>query len=40
MGYTKDRQPVIGEAPGQKGLYICAGFDGHGKRPGDESRMP
>lgn len=31
MGYTQDRQPVVGEAPGQKGLWICAGFNGHGK---------
>lgn len=31
MGYTKDRQPIIGEAPGQEGLWICAGFHGHGK---------
>jgi len=30
MGYTKDRQPLIGEAMGQEGLWICAGFNGHG----------
>ncbi len=33
MGYTLDRQPIVGEAPGQKGLWICAGFNGHGKSP-------
>lgn len=31
MGYTVDKQPVIGEAPGQEGLWICAGFNGHGE---------
>jgi hypothetical protein len=30
MGYTADKQPIVGEAPGQKGLWICAGFNGHG----------
>ncbi|KAG9233735.1 FAD dependent oxidoreductase superfamily protein [Amylocarpus encephaloides] len=30
MGYTFDTQPIIGEAPGQEGLWICAGFHGHG----------
>lgn len=30
MGYTADRQPIVGEAPGQGGLWICAGFNGHG----------
>ncbi|KAF8849007.1 FAD dependent oxidoreductase [Acephala macrosclerotiorum] len=30
MGYTFDKQPIIGEAPGQEGLWICAGFHGHG----------
>lgn len=34
MGYTQDKQPVIGEAPGQNGLYICAGFHGHGEVEG------
>lgn len=32
MGYTKDKQVVIGEAPGQDGLYVCVGFHGHGKK--------
>jgi glycine/D-amino acid oxidase-like deaminating enzyme len=31
MGYTKDRQPIIGQAPGQDGLWFCAGFNGHGE---------
>lgn len=31
MGYTKDGQGIIGEAPGQEGLWICAGFNGHGR---------
>lgn len=30
MGYTVDHQPIVGEAPGQEGLWICAGFNGHG----------
>ncbi|TVY45798.1 putative oxidoreductase [Lachnellula occidentalis] len=30
MAYTKDQQPIIGQAPGQDGLWICAGFNGHG----------
>ncbi|KAH8801722.1 FAD dependent oxidoreductase superfamily protein [Xylogone sp. PMI_703] len=32
MGYTVDRQPIVGEAleTGHQGLYICAGFNGHG----------
>lgn len=30
MGYTPDSQPVVGEAPGQKGLWVCVGFNGHG----------
>ena len=31
MGYTPDKQPLIGEAPDQEGLWICAGFNGHGE---------
>ena len=30
MGYTADEQPVVGEAPGQEGLWIYVGFHGHG----------
>lgn len=31
MGYTCDAQPLVGEAPGEEGLWICAGFHGHGE---------
>jgi glycine/D-amino acid oxidase-like deaminating enzyme len=31
MAYTSDAQPIVGEAPGHKGLFISAGFNGHGK---------
>lgn len=31
MGYTRDMSPVIGQAPGKEGLWICAGFHGHGR---------
>ena len=31
MGYTVDSQPVVGEAPDYPGLYISAGFNGHGR---------
>jgi sarcosine oxidase subunit beta len=27
---TPDRQPILGAAPGQEGLYLAAGFSGHG----------
>lgn len=30
MGYTKDRLPLIGEAPGREGLWLAVGFNGHG----------
>ncbi|KFY42948.1 hypothetical protein V494_02150, partial [Pseudogymnoascus sp. VKM F-4513 (FW-928)] len=30
IGSTADRHPFVGEAPGQEGLWICAGFNGHG----------
>ncbi|KAI1284417.1 FAD dependent oxidoreductase [Xylaria sp. FL0933] len=30
MGYTKDDLPHVGHVPRKKGLYICAGFIGHG----------
>lgn len=30
MAYTPDEQPVVGEAPGKDGLFISAGFNGHG----------
>jgi glycine/D-amino acid oxidase-like deaminating enzyme len=31
MGYSADRHPYVGETPGQEGLWICAGFHGHGE---------
>ena len=31
MGYTVDEQHVIGEAPVQSGLWVCAGSNGHGE---------
>ncbi|KAH6648055.1 FAD dependent oxidoreductase [Truncatella angustata] len=30
MGYTEDNEPHIGKVPSKEGLYICAGFNGHG----------
>ena len=30
MGYTTDTIPHVGEVPGRKDQYICAGFNGAG----------
>jgi glycine/D-amino acid oxidase-like deaminating enzyme len=30
MGATADGQPFVGEVPGKKGMWISAGFNGHG----------
>lgn len=30
MGATADGRPFVGEVPGQKGMWISAGFNGHG----------
>ncbi|CAK1362057.1 putative oxidoreductase OrdL [Cercospora beticola] len=30
MGYSSNGFPHVGEVPGKKGQYICAGFSGHG----------
>ena len=30
MGATADGRPYVGEVPGKKGLWITAGFNGHG----------
>ena len=30
--YTPDGFPVIGEVPGQKGLYMAVGYNGHGSK--------
>jgi glycine/D-amino acid oxidase-like deaminating enzyme len=30
MGATPDGLPFVGEVPGRKGVWVCAGFNGHG----------
>ncbi|ETS74279.1 hypothetical protein PFICI_14145 [Pestalotiopsis fici W106-1] len=30
MGYTEDSEPHLGKIPNKEGLFICAGFNGHG----------
>ena len=30
MGATSDERPFVGQVPGKKGLWISAGFNGHG----------
>ncbi len=30
MGATADEKPFVGEVPGMPGLWVCAGFNGHG----------
>ncbi|KAK8196629.1 hypothetical protein M8818_006794 [Zalaria obscura] len=30
MGATADGLPYVGAVPGEKGLWVCAGFNGHG----------
>lgn len=30
MGYSPDGFPFVGEVPGEKGLWVAAGFQGHG----------
>ncbi|KAI1820679.1 FAD dependent oxidoreductase [Xylaria intraflava] len=30
MGYSPDGLPFVGEMPGEKDLWVCAGFQGHG----------
>lgn len=30
MGYSSDRLPRVGAVPNRKGMYIMAGFTGHG----------
>ncbi|KAH7398576.1 FAD dependent oxidoreductase-like protein [Pyrenochaeta sp. MPI-SDFR-AT-0127] len=30
MGATADDRPIVGEVPGKKGIWISAGFNGHG----------
>ena len=31
VGLTPDENPLVGEVPGKKGLWVCAGFNGHGE---------
>lgn len=30
MGYSRDDHPWVGEVPGRKGVWVCAGYTGHG----------
>ena len=30
MGFTPDALPLVGSVPGSAGVYICAGYSGHG----------
>ena len=30
MGATADGRPFVGQVPGKKGMWISAGFNGHG----------
>lgn len=30
MGYTPDQRPLVGRVPGDSGLFVAAGFQGHG----------
>lgn len=30
MGFTPDQLPLVGEAPGLAGVYVCGGYSGHG----------
>lgn len=31
MGYTVDGKLLFGEPEGRRGMWVCAGFNGHGK---------
>ena len=33
MGYSRDGCPWVGGVPGQEGLWVCAGYTGHGITP-------
>jgi glycine/D-amino acid oxidase-like deaminating enzyme len=33
IAMTPDSVPLVGQVPGAPGQWICAGFNGHGKRP-------
>jgi glycine/D-amino acid oxidase-like deaminating enzyme len=30
MGFTPDHMPLVGAVPGMKGIFIAAGYSGHG----------
>lgn len=30
MGYSSDGYPFVGNVPGKEGVWVCAGFSGHG----------
>lgn len=30
MGYSRDNRPWVGEVPGKRGLFVAAGYTGHG----------
>lgn len=30
MGYSRDNHPWVGKVPGQEGVWLCAGYTGHG----------
>ena len=30
MGFSRDAAPWVGQIPGMSGLFICAGYTGHG----------
>ncbi|KAF2118325.1 FAD dependent oxidoreductase [Lophiotrema nucula] len=30
QGYSRDNRPWVGEVPGEKGLFVAAGYSGHG----------
>lgn len=31
LGYSSDLLPYVGEVPNKPGVFICAGFTGHGE---------
>ena len=33
LGYSSDFTPYIGEHPDRPGVFVCAGFTGHGESP-------
>lgn len=39
MGYSADGYPLVGEIPGEPGLYISASFQGHGEHSASQSSM-